>query len=139
MKRVVMAFTLVITLTLAFFSVSALQAGDAIRKAPETGLLKMTIVSSTGNKPLAGVKVLAKMGKTVFSAKTDKKGYAQSPLPAGTWKVSLSLKGWQSQSSNVKIDSGRYIAYKVKLCPAGAKPSSATWLPSTGGLVPGRL
>ncbi|NOY23961.1 MAG: carboxypeptidase regulatory-like domain-containing protein, partial [Acidobacteria bacterium] len=90
-------------------------------------------------KPLAGVKVTAKMGKTVLSAVTDKKGYAQILLPAGSWKVSLELKGWQSQSSNVKIESGRFIAYKVKLYPAGAKPSGARWIPSSGGLIPGRV
>ncbi|RLE17465.1 MAG: hypothetical protein DRJ14_06335, partial [Acidobacteria bacterium] len=61
MKRIVMFFTMV------FFSVSFLHAGNSIRKAPEKGLLKMTIVSSTGNKPLSGVKVTAKLGKRVFS------------------------------------------------------------------------
>ncbi|NOZ14252.1 MAG: carboxypeptidase regulatory-like domain-containing protein [Acidobacteria bacterium] len=133
MKRTIMFFTM------AFFSVSVLQAGNGIKKAPEKGLLKMTIVSSTGNKPLAGVKITAKIGKRVFTALTDKKGYAQLSLPAGTWKVSLSLKGWQPQSSNVKIESGRYIAYKVRLYPAGAKPGNASWIPSSGGLIPGRL
>ncbi|NOZ13766.1 MAG: carboxypeptidase regulatory-like domain-containing protein [Acidobacteria bacterium] len=133
MKRMVMFFTMV------FFSVSVLQAGNAIKKAPEKGLLKMTIISSTGNKALSGVKITAKMGKRVFTALTDKKGYAQLSLPAGTWKVSLSLKGWQPQSSNVKIESGRYITYKIKLYPAGSKPGGTSWVPSSGGFVPGRF
>ncbi len=133
MKRIVMFFTMV------FFSVSFLHAGNSIRKAPEKGLLKMTIVSSTGNKPLSGVKVTAKLGKRVFSTVTDKKGYAQLSLPAGSWKVSLELKGWQSQSNRVKIESGRFIAYRIKLYPAGAKPGATSWIPSSGGLIPGKL
>ncbi len=137
MKRVVLFFVLM--LAAAFFSTSVLHAENIVKKAPEKGLLKITVFSSTNNKPLAGVKLTAKMGKTVFHAVTDKNGFASLSLPAGTWQVTLTLKGWQPQSNKVKIESGRFVAYKVKFYPAGSKPGGASWIPSTGGLVPGRF
>jgi len=137
MKRIIMFFGLLFTV--AFFSVSFVDAGDSVRDVHGKGLLKMSILSSSGNTPLSGVKVTAKQGKTVLSAVTDKKGYARLSLSSGSWKVSLELKGWQSQSNTVKIEPGRFIGYEVKLQPAGAKPTSASWLPSSGGLIPGRF
>jgi len=99
----------------------------------------MTVLSSTKGKPLAGVKITARMGRIALSAMTDKSGYAQISMPAGTWKVTLGLKGGQAQSNNVRIESGRFTGYKIKLYPAGTKPTSASWIPSTGGFVPGRV
>jgi len=135
MKRIMIFFILMFGF---ISSLSFLQAGDLVKKDPK-GMLKMTVLSSTQSKHLAGVKVTARMGSSTLSALTDKNGYAQISLPEGMWKVTLTLKGWQTQSNNVRVESGQFIAFKVKLDPIGAKPTTASWIPSTGGLVPGRF
>ena len=136
MKKAIPFF--VLSFALALYSASALYAGSAVRKAPK-GLLKMDVFSATDAKPLQGVKVTARSNGSVKSAVTDKNGNARLSLSSGSWKVSLELKGWQSQSNTVKIEPGRFIGYEVKLQPAGTKPTTASWIPSTGGLIPGRL
>lgn len=136
MKRAIPFF--VLSFALALYSASALYAGSAVRKAPK-GLLKMDVFSATDAKPLQGVKVTARSSGSVKSAVTDKEGHARISLAAGQWKVSVERRGWQSQSNTVKIEPGRFIGYEVKLQPAGTKPTTASWIPSTGGLIPGRF
>ena len=133
--------TLLVVFMLMFgfvYSPSVLQAGDLVKDASK-GMLKMTAHSSDQVKQLSGVEVTARMGSSTLSTLTDKNGYAQISLPEGTWKITLTLKGWQAQSGSVRIESGHFTAYKIKLYPTGAKPGGARWIPSTGGLVPGRL
>ncbi|MGI8991137.1 MAG: TonB-dependent receptor domain-containing protein [Bryobacteraceae bacterium] len=76
-------------------------AGVAQATSPESG-----VVRSSG-QPIPGATVTATQGAQKFSTVTDESGrYQLDPLPAGNWKLEISMFGFTSATREVPAGSG---------------------------------
>jgi subtilisin family serine protease len=104
-----------------------LNAFAAVDQAPRgpVGTLQGTVRNAASGAAISGATIQA-VGPSTRTATTDSTGAYSLPLPVGTYSVTVSTFGYQSQTASAVISEGATTAQNFALTAAPSQPLSGT-------------